>query len=206
MDMEFMSTAAAAGSFLQDRRGRYEPVGRLGRGNFGQVTVAIDRLTSQRVAIKQQAIPSEEATRELSAYCIYSSHRHQHVMTMLDYFVTGAPGSANLHTVHALMSTTVWNRFKLLDKKAGMPDSQNFKYVKQAASGLAHMHALGVAHGDLSFKNCLLSEDDNLKVSDFGTAFSAVDFFTDDSEIGTNYIRPPECCLQSRRPTIAVDS
>ena len=69
--MEFMSIAGAAGSFLQDRRSRYETVGKLGRGSFGAVTVAIDRLTQQRVAVKQQPIPSEQATREMSAYTVF---------------------------------------------------------------------------------------------------------------------------------------
>ena len=202
--MEFVNSEASA-SFLLNRRDRYESVGKISQGNFGQVFIAIDRLTHQRVAIKQQAIPSEQASRELSAYSIFSSHAHQHVMTMLDYFVTGAPRASILHTVHAYMSTTVWHKFKMLDQQLGMPDSNIFKYMKQVAAGLAHMHALGVVHGDASFKNLLLCEDDNIKVSDFGTAFSAANYITNDSEVATCYVRSPEVCLKTREPTLAVD-
>ena len=59
------------GIATRTRESRYQVVGELGAGSFGQVSLAIDLMTNRRVAIKQQLMPSEEAVRELSAYTTF---------------------------------------------------------------------------------------------------------------------------------------
>ena len=60
---------------LAAREQRYQWVGCVDAGSFGEVTVAIDLLSDGRkVAIKKQGIPSEAAARELLLYSAASAH------------------------------------------------------------------------------------------------------------------------------------
>lgn len=51
-----------------------------------------------------------------------------------------------------------------------MPSSDAFRYFKQLLNGVEYLHSQNIAHRDLKPENLLLSEDDVIKISDFGTA------------------------------------
>lgn len=49
-----------------------------------------------------------------------------------------------------------------------MPQEQAKNTFSQLVSGMAHLHAHGVAHLDLKPDNLLMGEDGQIKISDFG--------------------------------------
>ena len=200
MSLQYQSTINP--DFLQRRSERYQVVGDLGRGAFGRVKHAIDVMTGQQVALKTQAIPSEEAQKELAAYSAFAACPHPNMMRMLDYYVC----SGALVTVHELASTTVWALFKAGGQGLGLPRSKWSQYLVDAARGCEHLHALGYVHGDLSFKNMLLAGDPLvLKISDFGSTFVSHTSAAGE-EISTAYIRAPEVFLSDMRLTPALDT
>jgi len=60
--------------------------------------------------------------------------------------------------------------FDILIKQSKFSDDMAAKYFAQMLYGVAYMHACGICHLDLSLENCLMDEDDNLKICDFGVA------------------------------------
>ena len=84
----------------QSREMRYQVLGKLKEGGFGQVHLAIDKITNRRVAIKKQS-NGQEAAQGLLAYSVYQASPSPEYLSMLDYF--WAEGV--LHTVHELAAT-----------------------------------------------------------------------------------------------------
>ena len=81
---------------------RYIVLQTIGIVAFGDVSIAFDRITNRRVAIKRQGTDSEARTREFACLAALSAHPHPNVSVLLDYYVS--PGTfaktVKLNTVH----------------------------------------------------------------------------------------------------------
>ena len=74
-----------------------------------------------------------------------------------------------------------------------LPSAQVRKWLAQVASGLQHVHTMGVLHRDLAPKNILLSAQKQCKISDFGLSYQ-LDTPQDLARtwLGTPYYMSPE--------------
>ena len=72
---------------------RYTQLDPAGRGAYGTVYLALDRLTDNTVAIKRQSIPCDTASREMAIYSLLRAFPHQHVQSLSDSYVTKAAAS-----------------------------------------------------------------------------------------------------------------
>jgi serine/threonine-protein kinase PpkA len=71
-------------------------------------------------------------------------------------------------------------------------------YLKQAAAGLAAIHAVGIVHRDLKPENLMLRRDGSLALADFGVAKQVSMLITDTGDgdiVGTPYYISPEQAL-----------
>jgi serine/threonine-protein kinase PpkA len=71
-------------------------------------------------------------------------------------------------------------------------------YLKQAAAGLAAIHAVGIVHRDLKPENLMLRKDGSLALADFGVAKQVSMLITDTGDgdiVGTPYYISPEQAL-----------
>uniref|UniRef100_A0A1I7UWE6 Non-specific protein-tyrosine kinase n=1 Tax=Caenorhabditis tropicalis TaxID=1561998 RepID=A0A1I7UWE6_9PELO len=55
---------------------------------------------------------------------------------------------------------------KLRDKNTS--DSEKIRFLYQAALGMEYLHDVKIIHGDLAARNCLLTKNNSIKISDFG--------------------------------------
>ncbi|RLN13845.1 hypothetical protein BBJ28_00025726 [Nothophytophthora sp. Chile5] len=82
-----------------------------------------------------------------------------------------------------------------------------WRYLRDAAEGLQHLHDHGIVHGDLKGNNILVS-DDIAKLADFGLSIIAsreeVPASGDEGALGAFRWKAPEC-LMGARPTFASD-
>jgi len=76
------------------------------------------------------------------------------------------------------------------------------KYGLDLIAGLMAVHQLGVIHRDVKPGNCFLTQDDRVKLGDFGLS-SKFEESASDPPIGTVLFAPPE---QLRGETVAFDS
>ena len=151
------------------RLDRYELLDHLADGAQAEVHRARDTRTGEVVAIKiphQRVLQNPELARrwrrELALTeglvhpnlaCRHVVHeRHSEPYLVLDYAGGGsldrqvAPGTAPLQADDVI------------------------DWLRQLAQALAHLHAVGIVHGDVKTANLLLTDDLTLKLGDYGAA------------------------------------
>ena len=146
--------------------GRFELVREVGRGSFGIVYEARDRDLGRTVAYKAiRPGPRAEAAgdlllREAEAAALCS---HPNIVTLHDL---GQSEHGPYLVLEFLQGETLAGR--LTHGPLGV--SEALRVGVEVARGLAHAHAHGVIHRDLSPRNVFLCEDGQVKVLDLGMA------------------------------------
>lgn len=177
------------------RLGRFETVGLLGRGGMGSVYLAEDRKIGRQVAIKEiriergvgDAALAEARVRfevELKAAGQLS---HPNIATVYDAFETETSYCIALEYVPGIS----------LDErlKDGPPlaPAEVAGLAAQIASGLDYAHRRGIVHRDVKPGNILLSEDGEVKITDFGIAkLASLDVTQTGVALGTPAYMSPE--------------
>ena len=139
--------------------GRYELVRELGRGGFGVVYEAVDRESGEAVALKA-VLPGRRADeaqdslqREAEAL---ERLAHPNIVRLLD---AGRGESGPWLAMELLRGETLSQR-----QGAGrVPVPEALRIGVEVARGLAHAHAHGVVHRDLSPRNVYLCQDGRVK-------------------------------------------
>ena len=159
--------------------GRYRVVEKLGQGGMGVVYKARDTLLGRFVALK--ALPPESTSdperrnRFLDEAKAASALQHPGIVAVHD--VVSADGQ-DLIVMEYVAGET-------LDRRMGqraLPLSHGLRYAEQVADALARAHAAGIVHRDIKPSNVMVTEDDTVKILDFGLAKLAEAPFPDDDE------------------------
>jgi serine/threonine protein kinase/Tfp pilus assembly protein PilF len=146
--------------------GRFEIVRELGRGGFGVVYEARDRELGRSVAFKavaagpNAALREERLLREAEAAARLS---HPNLVTLYD---VGRAEQGPFLVLELLRGQTLARRLEL----GALSVREALRVGLQAAKGLAHAHAAGVVHRDLTPSNVFLCHDGQVKVLDLGLA------------------------------------
>ncbi|RHY25317.1 hypothetical protein DYB32_010193, partial [Aphanomyces invadans] len=175
---------------------RYDVVGHLGRGSFGQVLKCHDYATRQMVAVKivrnkqkfqEQSIVEVQLLQHLNRADVDGT---SNVIAMLDTFVF----RNHLCLVFELLSINLYEYLKL-EQFRGLP----MPLLKTIAVDLLHclvfLHANNVVHCDLKPENILLRKPKSTQIAviDFGSScFHHATFFT---YIQSRFYRAPEVVL-----------
>jgi len=148
-----------------ERVGRYEVVGRLGRGGMGEVFEGFDPQLKRRVAIKRLAANAprehqERLHREALSVAALSHPAIAHVYEIVQHqgrdwvvmeYVEGKPLSELL--------------------QAGpMPLDQVLRVGTQVADGLAEAHRHNIIHRDIKTENVMVTPSGRARILDFGLA------------------------------------
>lgn len=161
---------AAAGSWTDELRagqvvGRYELLREAGRGGFGVVWEARDRDLGRTVAFKALRVGGE-AVREkrlLAEAEVAARLSHPNVVTVLDVGRT----ERGVYLVQEFLTGEPLSR-KLAAGRLPVP--QAVRIGVEIARGLAHAHAHGVVHRDLTPGNVQVCDDGQVKLLDLGMA------------------------------------
>jgi eukaryotic-like serine/threonine-protein kinase len=167
---------------------RYELQDRIGAGGMGTVYRALDRLTGQRVALKQVRSPedgdgsssrTESIDRGLALvheFQTLASLRHPHIISVLDYGfeeVTPVPGAEPERLPYFTMDL-LESAPSIIDAAATLDVQARLRLIVQVLQALAYLHRRGVLHRDLKPANVLVTKDDtgrpHIKLLDFGLA------------------------------------
>jgi eukaryotic-like serine/threonine-protein kinase len=144
--------------------GKYKIVAPLGSGGFGTVYLAQDTWIDKKVAIKvphRQGLDFGELLREPrllasvshpNIVAITTAEKQENVFFIVMEYVQGE----TLENIIALQGALELNR--ALD------------FTCQICNAVDHAHKQGVIHRDLRPANVLVTENDMLKVADFGTS------------------------------------
>ncbi len=152
--------------------GKYKLLSLLGRGGMSSVYLAEHLVMRRRCAIKILPFKQVKNAASLSRF-----YREAQAVASLDdpnivraYDFDQVTEGAN--EIHYLVMEYVNGRSlqQVADEDGPLPITEAVGYVRQAASGLAHAHSVGVVHRDVKPSNLLLDESGTIKLLDLGLA------------------------------------
>lgn len=154
------------------KAGRYEIVGELGRGAMGVVYRATDPVIGRTVAVKTIRL-SEEGTgmsREELIARFQTEARAAGLLTHPNIVVIYDAGEEEglfYITMELIEGRSLQAQ---IDSKQTFPLPRVLRLMDQACSALQFAHERNVVHRDIKPANLMLTADDTLKITDFGTA------------------------------------
>jgi len=154
------------------RAGRYEIVGELGRGAMGVVYKATDPVIGRPVAVKTIKL-SEEGTGLTRAELLQRFQTEARAAGLLTHpnivvvYDAGEEDGQYYITMELVEGKSVQ---ALIDAGHGFPLPRVLRIMEQACSALQYAHERNVVHRDVKPANIMLTADDTVKVTDFGTA------------------------------------
>jgi len=172
---------------LKGKIGKYQILKKLGSGGFGTVYLAEDTILKTQRALKiphRMVAQMEKSLQE----CILQTK-------LLDH-----PNIVKLLTVDIIEGTILMvmeyvegtDLEKLLDKHDKLDLKTAMKYLRQVLSALEFAHRHMVIHRDIRPSNILINEEDNVKITDFGTSTLLSDRQYATTRIGSPPYMAPE--------------
>ena len=160
------------------RAGRYEIVGRLGRGGMSTVYKARAPLTGRIVALKILDprdelfvdLAGEERLREVfvEEARIMGGISHAHVAEVIDCDEEdGRPFIVLEYYAHSL-GTLIGEAYRVEQHTRMISVAKASQYLLQTLKGVERLHFSGIVHRDLKPFNLMLTGDDRIKIIDFG--------------------------------------
>ncbi|KAF1829512.1 Pkinase-domain-containing protein [Decorospora gaudefroyi] len=145
-----------------DPRERYRNLSKIGQGASGGVFMAYEIATNKCVAIKQMNL-EQQPKKDLiiNEILVMKDSKHKNIVNFMDSFLL----RGDLWVVMEYMeggSLTDVVTFNI------MSEGQIAAVCRETLHGLQHLHSKGVIHRDIKSDNILLSQEGNIKLTDFG--------------------------------------
>jgi eukaryotic-like serine/threonine-protein kinase len=154
------------------KAGRYEVVSELGRGAMGVVYKAVDPVIGRTVAVK--TIKLNEAGTGLSRPELLARFQtearaaglltHPNIVVVFD---AGEEDGLYYITMELVEGKSLQ---AMLDAGQAFPLPRTLRIMEQTCSALQFAHERNVVHRDIKPANLMLTADDSVKITDFGTA------------------------------------
>ena len=180
---------------------KYKILSKLGSGSFGNVFLAENKYTKEKVAMKiikkanKDLLSDGEIKDEID---ILKNLEHPDIVRIIESF--------NTRESYVLV-TEYCEGGELYDQvKNQLSETQIAVIFKQLLSGLAYLHSHNIVHRDLKLENILIQEIEkskttgedlfNIKIIDFGTARIFSNKKKPQSIVGSSYYIAPEVLRQ----------
>jgi len=185
---------------------RYLKLSKIGEGTYGIVYKAKDVQTERIVALKKVRInPEIEGTPSTSIreIALLKELKHPNIIHLLDVINT----SKKLVLIFEYCESDLKKKEdEFLGKNEKFPALLAKKYFKQVLEGISYLHKKKIIHRDLKPQNLLLTENDEIKICDFGLARgTGVPIQTYTNEVVTLWYRPPDILLGSKMYDNSID-
>src|SRR5277367_1345450 len=150
-----------------DRLGSFEILNALGAGGMGEVYRARDARLGRDVALKVLpeafALDDERMARFQREAKVLASLNHPNIATIHGLEDSGATHALVMELVEG---PTLADRIK----QGPIPIDESLRIAKQITEALEYAHERGIVHRDLKPANVKVTNDDAVKVLDFGLA------------------------------------
>ncbi|KAA8491493.1 putative myosin light chain kinase [Porphyridium purpureum] len=191
----------------------------IGVGSYGEVRLATDLLTGEQVAVKtvqrgkfMSEKEMEFVTREIE---VMKKLQHPHIIRTFNIFDSGSK-------VHFVMEFLAGgDLFDAIAAEQNFSEANASQIIRDILSAVEYLHARNICHRDLKPENILCVERAwplQVKLTDFGTAFSGEDGDSDPASsgsksamsntmqtyVGTPYYMAPEQ-MRNERYSLPVD-
>ncbi|XP_013406826.1 LIM domain kinase 1 isoform X2 [Lingula anatina] len=138
----------------------------LGSGFFGQASKVTHRVTKEVMVLKELFDFDEEAHKAfLKEVSVLRSLDHPNVLKFLGVLYK----AKKLNIVTEYISGGSLKAI-LHDMSDALPWTKRMGFAKDIASGMAYLHSMDLIHRDLNSHNCLVRDNGQVVVADFGLA------------------------------------
>ena len=154
------------------KAGRYEITGELGRGAMGVVYRATDPVIGRTVAVKTLQL-SEEGTGLTKSELLNRFHTEARAAGLLTHpnivvvYDAGEEDGLFFITMELVEGRSLQHQ---IDAGQMFPLPRILRIMEQTCSALQFAHDRNIVHRDIKPANLMLTPDDTVKVTDFGTA------------------------------------
>ncbi|KAG0674682.1 serine/threonine-protein kinase HAL4/sat4 [Pichia californica] len=173
----------------------------IGRGTFGIIRLSHKKINSkeeQLFAVKEFTRNSNEPDSKYSKrltyeFCISSSLKHGSIISAFDLF---KDSKGDYYEVMEYCSGG--DLYSLIVAAGKLEYCEADCFFKQIMRAVHYMHSMGVSHRDLKPENILLTQNGQIKITDFGSAECFKTAWEDDIELSNKikgsspYIAPEE--------------
>jgi len=158
---------------LPEKIGKYPVIGTAGRGNMGVVYIGYDPFGDRDVAIKVCALSpeiTEEAARVARKMFFNEAHTagvldHPNIIRVLD---AGEENDEPYLVMEYVDGGTTLESHCKPERLLPLPEVA--KVIFKCAKALDYAHRRGVIHRDIKPSNLMLTDDETVKIGDFGVA------------------------------------
>ena len=138
----------------------------LGKGSFGKVKLGIYIPNKEKVAIKivdkKKIKEQDDLIRIKREFEMLSKFDHPNIILIVEIFETQ-------NRYYSVMEYCEGGElFNYIVKKRYLSEEEASFFFYQLISGLEYLHSLGIVHRDLKPENLLLTQNNLLKIIDFG--------------------------------------
>jgi serine/threonine-protein kinase len=154
------------------KAGRYEILGELGRGAMGVVYRAVDPVIGRNVAVKTIRLTEEGTglTRPELLSRFQTEARAAGLLTHPNIVVVYDAGEED-GLYYITMELVVGQSMQaVFDSGEAFPVPRILRILEQTCGALQFAHERNIVHRDIKPANLMLTADDTVKVTDFGTA------------------------------------
>ncbi|XP_061873049.1 cyclin-dependent kinase 12-like isoform X1 [Colius striatus] len=193
---------------------KFDIIGIIGEGTYGQVYKAKDKDTGELVALKKVRLDNEKegfpitAIREIK---ILRQLIHRSVVNMKE-IVTDKQDAVDFKkdkgAFYLVFEYMDHDLMGLLESGLVHFSEDHIKsFMKQLMEGLDYCHKKNFLHRDIKCSNILLNNSGQIKLADFGLArlYSSEESRPYTNKVITLWYRPPELLLGEERYTPAID-
>jgi len=170
-------------TLIGNRLGHYLVLEKLGSGGMGDVYVAEDTRLNRRVAVKflrsEVSDARDSRARILREARAAAALNHPNIVHI--YSVEEASDLVFI-TMELVQGRSLR---QLLAAGTGLPLAQTISFAAQLAEALACAHAAGIVHRDLKPGNVMVTDDERVKILDFGVAKVVARISTQSAEDST---------------------
>ena len=185
---------------LKDELSKYDVQRKVGEGTYGEVYLARERQSGLPVAIKKlkvleqmEGLPNTTLREITILQSLKAFNECKHFAALRE--VVMAPDYRSLHLVFEFVEHSLYG---LMAQGMRFTEADYRCVFRQVLRGLAVLHEAHIVHRDIKPNNILVDNAGNVKLCDFGLAFSTT--------AGRNRITPRLVALAYRPPEMLLNA
>ena len=183
--------------------GKYVIRGLLGRGGMGKIykvehpvigkISALKLLSPDPLLVSLMGMDRLQAMFTAEAVTL-AGLRHQHVVEILDYDFDADRPYYLMQYYPNNLGQMIGETFRIERPSRRIGIEKTIEYTRQTLKGVAGLHHAGIIHRDIKPSNLLVTDQDTIKICDFGLSKLRGEKFTGppNLKVGSAWYAPPE--------------